>query len=325
MPTTLRVGTFNVENLFARFRFKGKRERYQKPDGTWGYRYRPFTDAESLEAVRDGWIVNQTQFTIRNEENKQITAEAIKAINSDVLALQEVENLDVLKRFNAQYLQGMDYDFKLVVDGNDPRMIDVGILSRYPLAEIRTHQFLRTPSGRSYVFSRDCLEVTVEIPGAIRLPLFINHFKSMIGGRGATMARRKQQSNAVKKILQNRFGQNPGAQRFVVLGDLNDYMPSSGLEPLLGVSWLENVVQTRVADPGERWTHHYSDKNEYRQLDYILLSKALAVGNAAAAPLVERRGLPKRATKAGTDRFAGVGVDRPKASDHCPVAIDLEF
>ena len=70
----LRVGTFNVENLFARYKFN--------------------SNIDPLEAVRDGWDANQRHFTINDEDSKQITAEAIKALDADVLALQEVENLD---------------------------------------------------------------------------------------------------------------------------------------------------------------------------------------------------------------------------------------
>jgi len=145
----------------------------------------------------------------------------------------------------------------------------------------------------------------------------------MIGGRDGTMDRRKLQSQTVSKTLEDRFGPELGQHKFVVLGDLNDYMPSPGLEPLVGLPWLEDVVRERM-DPQDAWTHYYSRGHDYRQLDYILLSQALAQANPNAEPVVERRGLPLRAARAGSDRFAGVGRNEPKASDHCPVAIDIE-
>lgn len=305
MSTRIRIGTFNVENLFARFRFKAG-----------------LSEEEIESAVEDGWKVDQTKFDISEEEDKEITAGAIGAIDADVLALQEIENLDVLKRFNTRYLDGK-YRYKLLVDGNDPRRIDVGVLSRYPFAAIRTHQFLRTPDGSAWVFSRDCLEVDVELDSGTRLPVFVNHFKSMIGGRDATMDRRKLQSQTMKKILEDRFGPSVGEHKFVVLGDLNDYIPSPGLEPLLDPPWLEDVVRERM-DAENAWSHYYNGGGDYRQLDYILLSQSLAHANPNAVPVIERRGLPLRAVRAGPDRFAGVGQDKPKASDHCPVAIDIE-
>lgn len=323
----VRIGTFNVENLFARFRFKDRRQRYRKPDGSWGYRYRPLTDRQALMLVRDGWKVDKTKFRISRPQDRLITAAAIQAIDAHILALQEVENLDVLKRFNAKrdYLDGM-YHYKLVVDGNDPRLIDVGLLCRkdYPITSIRTHQFLRTSDNRAYVFSRDCLEVTVALSNGAQLPIFINHFKSMVGGREQTMDRRRVQATAVRELLERRFGADPGSHKFVVLGDLNDYMPSTGLDPLVGLPWLVNVVQERIPNEDDKWTHYYKGRNQYKQLDYVLLSKALADANPGAVPIIERRGLPKRATEAPPARFPGVGYNSPKASDHCPVAIDID-
>jgi endonuclease/exonuclease/phosphatase family metal-dependent hydrolase len=321
MPQKLRVAAFNVENLFARFRFKGKRERYQKPDGGYGYRYREYTAEELHQAVKDGWIVDKTFFAIHDERSKEITAKAIRAVKADVIALQEVESLDTLKRFNRQYRLG--YRYSLLIDGNDPRLIDVAVLSKHPFGDVRTHQF--ETSGRSFVFSRDCLEVEIQLSQHTFLPVFVNHFKSMIGGRKETMPRRRAQAQRVVKILKERFGNRLAQEAFIVLGDLNDYLPSSGLAPLLSQPWLENVVQTRIADSKERWTHYYAGENEYRQLDYLLLSKALADANPQAVPRIERRGMPRRAQEAGKERFEGVGRNYPKASDHCPVVIEIQI
>ncbi|MFQ5846350.1 MAG: endonuclease/exonuclease/phosphatase family protein [Candidatus Methylomirabilales bacterium] len=319
----VRIGTFNAENLFARFRFKGVRERYQKPDGRRGYRYRPYSPQELQDVVKDGWTVDKTRFKPFREQNRQLTAQAMKAIKADILGLQEIEGMDTLKRFISAFLGRHGYTYKALIDGNDPRLIDVALLSTYPLAYIRTHQFERTRGGRSFVFSRDCLEVGIQLSRHTVLPVFVNHFKSMVGGRARTMARRKVQAEAVRRILQDRFGNDPGTAAWVVLGDLNDYLPSAGLEPLLGQPWVENVVG-RLPEH-ERWTHYYDGRREYRQLDYLLLSKALARANPKAVPAIERRGMPRRATRYTGPRFDGVGQNDPKASDHCPTVIEINI
>lgn len=128
------------------------------------------------------------------------------------------------------------------------------------------------------------------------LPIFVNHFKSMMGGRGPTMARRQIQSEAVVRILKERFGADPGKAAWIVAGDLNDYLPSTGLDPLLGQPWLENVVE-RITDPDDRWTHYWDDGDEYTQLDYLLLSRTLAKANPNAVPEIVRNGTPRRATR----------------------------
>jgi len=60
----------------------------------------------------------------------------------------------------------------------------------------------------------------------------------------------------------------------------------------------------------------------------ILLSPALASRNEAAVPDIVRNGQPWRTPfPAGqeVERFPRAGWDRPKASDHCPVAVTLDL
>jgi hypothetical protein len=37
-----------------------------------------------------------------------------------------------------------------------------------------------------------------------------------------------------------------------------------------------------------------------------------------------RKGQPLRANRYTGERFPGIGLDRPKASDHCPVVMELD-
>ena len=301
----VRIGTFNIENLFARFRFK---------------------DNISQDDIRrEKWTVDATRFIPFSSGKERITAQAIGAIRADILGLQEIENMDTLKAFVRQFrhfLPDGGYPYPLVIDGNDRRLIDVGLLSRFPIDCIRTHQFDRTANGQHFIFSRDCLEIDVRLPHGKILTVFVNHFKSMHEGRTETMPIRRLQAERLVEILHERFGDDPGSAAWVVLGDLNDYLPSSALEPLLKQPWLENVIDR--LRPDQQWTHYYAGNDEYHQLDFLLLSKSLATANPQALPTIERRGLPKRARQVTIPRFDGVGVTFPKASDHCPVVIEIE-
>lgn len=316
----LRIGTFNAENLFARFRFKGKRV---KKAGK--YVYEKFSDAELRKISEDGWSVEETFFKEFSPEARSLTGAAVREADADILGLEEIESMDTLKKFVSRHLANLDYTYKVLIDANDPRFIDVALLVRkkFSIDYILTHQFERTADNKSYIFSRDCLEVGVRLSQNTVLPVFVNHFKSMLGGRAQTMARRKVQAQKVVQILKARFGANPGAKAWVVLGDLNDYLPSSGLAPLLGQTWLVNVIE-RIPNAQNRWTHYYAAEKEYKQLDYILLSKSLADANPNAIPDIVRQGLPHRATLYTGPRFPGVGQNSPKASDHCPVAITID-
>ncbi len=305
MAKTIRIGTFNCENLFARYKFKTSR---------------------SVENIsKEGWDVNDTKFGKFDKTVRKLTGLAIKKIKADVIALQEVENLEVLRRFRSKFLGGSKkFPHALVIDSYDPRKIDVAFLSRYPITHIKTHQD-RKNKKKSRVFSRDCLEVDIDFKGQT-ITLYANHFKSMMGGRKKTRARRLDQANAVKAIIKDRFGTKAGKHPFIVLGDLNDYMKtdsegSPSLNPIVKWSQVENVVNRLPAD--EQWTHFYPKKKSYHQLDYILVSKSLAKKVEKVA--IERRGTPKRAERFTGKRFKGVGKNEPKASDHCPVVVEFKI
>lgn len=309
--TTLRLATFNVENLFARWRFK--------------------EGVDPSDANTRGWIVDQTRFVELGQDDKAITGAALREIDADVLALQEVENVDTLKHFRARALGGRaKYPYIAGVDGNDPRLIDVAVLSKLPITHIRSHQhFLDPASPTAGLFSRDCLEVDVEVgtgPAQRTVTIYVNHFKSMIGGRSQTRAKRERQSAKVMDLVTERFGSSPGESPFVVLGDLNDYMEtngdgSPGIDDLVDWDQVENVVTRLPAE--DQWTHFWAGGDEYRQLDYLLPSASLAAATPAD-PEILRMGLPLRAIRYKGPRFMGVGEDKPKASDHCPVVLDLE-
>jgi len=138
----IRIATFNVENLFARWKFRD--------------------NVDPAEANKSGWRVDDTRFDELSVDEKALTGMAIRELDADVLALQEVENVDTLKHFRAVALGGRKaYPYVAGIDGNDPRLIDVAVLSTLPITRVRSYQHLL--EGTSTVFSRDCLEVDVTL------------------------------------------------------------------------------------------------------------------------------------------------------------------
>ncbi|MCA9572659.1 MAG: endonuclease/exonuclease/phosphatase family protein, partial [Myxococcales bacterium] len=241
----MRIATFNVENLFTRYLFAKGVDRHR--------------------AATEGFQSEDLRFRLADAESKQITAEVVRAVDADVWAFQEVEDQDTLKHFRDRWLGGRHaYPHLLVIDGNDQRRIDVGVMSRFPIVHARTWQHLW--HGDDPVFDRDCLEVDVEGPVG-RITLYVNHFKSMRlpngatgSGRAATRDRRLLQSHTVREIVEGRFD-DPARAPFVVLGDLNDHMLTDaegapGIGPLVGWDAVENVLD-RLPER-DRWTHCYA-------------------------------------------------------------------
>lgn len=307
----IKIASFNCENLFMRYRFSSK-----------------LSDKKKEEAVKNGFIIDPFMFQRITDEEKVITAKAIKETKADIIGLIEVENMDTLKNFCTQYLK--DYKYKALIDGNDPRLIDVALISKIPFDNIVTHQTMKLQGQSKPVFSRDCLEVNFTISGK-PFAVFVNHFKSMLDkkaktpaqGRSNTATKRINQSKAVINILKRKYGNNPGNHSWVLLGDLNDYNDSkSSLKELYQSPWMVNLLEKELP-AGENWTHYWdttkvSVAERYKQIDYLFPSKSL-YQKLNGKPEIVRKGIITKATKYQGPRFADV-TDKIGASDHCPIA-----
>jgi len=312
-----RLATFNVENLYTKYRFA--------------------RGIDPHAAAQDGFTSEDLRQRIADDDDKSLTADLIELLDADVLVLQEVEGMATLKQFRDHYLGGrVAYPHVIALDGNDGRGIEVGVLSRLPITHIRSWQHLVDKDSGHPVFNRDCLEVDVQAPTFGTLTLYVNHLKSMRddrgdGGRARTRFIRVQQCRAIMDLVRERFGPTPGDHPFVILGDFNDYLETdeqgeSGITEL--VRWPEVINVVERLPEEKRWTHFWKGRPDrgytpkYQQLDFMLLSRRVAEANGGP-PRIERRGQPGRAEKYRGQRLDGVGWDRPKASDHCPVVMDM--
>jgi hypothetical protein len=70
----------------------------------------------------------------------------------------------------------------VLIEGNDPRLIDVALVSKLPLGRVTSWQHARHKSEPTSlpIFSRDLLEVDVLAPGRTKrlFTLYVNHLKS---------------------------------------------------------------------------------------------------------------------------------------------------
>jgi predicted extracellular nuclease len=250
-------------------------------------------------------------------QQRNATAQVITSVGADVQCMVEVENIDALRRFNADFQLGFAYP--LLIDALDLRGIDVGLYSRAaPIQTIRTHMYDK--SGAQRIFSRDCLEVELEISAGQSLFVLCNHLKSQgYGTQAANDAKRLLQAQTLRKILQK---YNLAQQLVVVLGDFNDAPAHAPLHPLLSTPDLHDVFALGGVAAAERWTYFYK-KTE--QIDYILVSSALKAKFVTAG--VERRGMYNVAklTAGAVQPFHGVTDWTNAASDHAAVWADFKL
>jgi len=369
---SVRIATFNVENLMNRFDFSGFRNQLHQDRSLALYDIKDEAEYRLLERARA---------IAHTDDTRQLSALAIAATRADIVCLQEVDNVEALKAFEYGYLfkmVGAGYREKYVSGGNDSRGIDVAVMTRTETIHGEPIEFVRMtshahvtfadfdlytpglaalgiqPSER--IFRRDCLEIDLRIAGK-PITIYSLHFKSMgaprngLTGREATMPIRLAEGQAVRRIIETRFGPAHAAdKRWVICGDLNDYReriviggdewsghtfnvveetdPTS-VDVLTAGGFCENAVER--LPPMERWTLYHTRGPQERhlcQLDYIMLSRGLAAHNGEAKPAIIRNGQPWRTIfpeGQQVERFPRTGWDRPKASDHCPVAITLDL
>ena len=368
---SLRLATFNVENLMNRFDFSGFRNQLYQDRALALYDIGTEAEYRQLEMAR---AISLT------DDSRQLSALAIAATKADILCLQEVDNLHALKAFEYGYLfkmVGYGYREKYLATGNDSRGIDVAVMVRPETRHGQPIEFVRMTShahvtfddfglhtpelsslgieGHERIFRRDCLELDFRIGGK-PFTLYTVHFKSMgsprngMNGREATMPVRFAEARAVRHIIEERFGKDFAPdKRWAICGDFNDYRERiviggdddpgysfapaseevSAVNVLAADSFAENIVERRPVM--DRWTLYHTRGPEERhlcQLDYVLLSASLARRNSQAMPDIIRGGQPWRTPfppGQDVDRYPRTGWDRPKASDHCPVAVTLDI
>ena len=355
----IRVATFNLNNLFDRFNFHARVSGSPRVTSTFIWRLDANRDVlppleNGPQTDEEGAILIEGEAPVRIEfspqgrvvlpkpdRHRDALLNRIDRMNADIVAVQEVENITALLTFNA----GMDapYRYLALIEGNDPRFIDVGVLSRLPIGSAISHRWVPDPANpQNFLFSRDRLAVKILNHARTEqlFTIWVGHLKSKFVDPRITDpdeiataqqdndGKRTRQAQAMHDIIDAHHGDN---DPFIVCGDFNDHPGSAPLQPLLQSNLpIQDVfhdgVQVdferpegegpRISNPedqpqNENWTHRHARSNEpdaYERFDQILLSQSLQPMQADA--LIQRR-------THWSKNHAG--------SDHDPVYVDLDL
>lgn len=245
---------------------------------------------EIIADGRDAWIgwLDLKREPV-DEVATQNTARVLRDVGADLVVVVEAESRTSLSRFNAQLMPkvgGKPYAHVMLIDGNDARGIDVGLLTRsgIKLDFMRSH--VDDMAGAEPVFSRDCPEYHLRLPNGERLAVLANHFKSKGHGAPAqSNARRRAQAARVREIYEGlRAG---GIEHIAIAGDLNDTPDSAPLMPLLrDGSDLRDISAHGSFDDGGR-PGTYANGTKGDKIDYLLLSPPL-FGKATGGGIFRR-------------------------------------
>jgi endonuclease/exonuclease/phosphatase family metal-dependent hydrolase len=152
----------------------------------------------------------------------------------DVVMLEEIENIGVLEKLaGSSALASLQYQYRYLFRGNDPRGINMGFLSRYPVDNAISHkdeQFTEIVNpGKVYDFTRDALEIHMRYRGK-HVALVGVHFKAK-SGTDDFAENRLAEAEQARKIADGILTGDSSAYVWV-LGDFND---STGSPPYLAV------------------------------------------------------------------------------------------
>ncbi len=287
----------------------------------------PQDSTQSVEIIANGrgdwigWIELAKEPT--DETGTRMTARVIQDVGADIIGIVEAEDRPSLVRFNEELLGGL-YGHIMLVDGNDERGIDVGIMSatNFNLESIRSN--VDTVDAVGTVFSRDCPQYEMRTPNGTTVHVLVNHFKSQSGGGGA---KRQRQAAEVRRIVERLVQQGSNV---VVLGDLNEGPTAPGSQAPNLSSLFDN--NSPLVDcyslPGFNVGNRpgtYDSCGLRNRLDYILISRSLQPSFTGGG--VFRKGLwGSRVTRPTEwDTYPDMTNNSEQASDHSAVFIDLNI
>ena len=328
-----RMKELMVQLDLYRVRQNGTVFRVRSPNPRWAWLRKnrgsfdkqPADTSKNVEIVAKGradwigWVELAREAT--DEVGTRMTAKVIKEVDADIIGIVEAEDRPSLVRLNSALLDGL-YKHVMLIDGNDSRGIDVGIMEKkgFELRAVRSNVDLEDAIG--VVFGRDCPEYEVVTKNGASIFVLANHFKSQSGGGGD---KRLRQAKAVRAIAKRLIDEG---KHVVVLGDLNEG-PKTGtaraenLQPLYTANRLLDCYSLSKFDVGKR-PGTFDSCGLRNRLDYIFISRSLEP--AFVGGEVFRKGLwgTRKTRPDKWKTYPEMTDSTHQASDHAALVIELD-
>jgi endonuclease/exonuclease/phosphatase family metal-dependent hydrolase len=292
-PGSIRLANYNVENLFD-----------DKDDPALTGQYEDIDDRKP-------------------DEQLKALADTLRALDADIVALQEIESLDALLWFRDAWIKDLGYAHVASIDAGDERGIEQAVLSRFPLQNVKNWPGTPIPGvhpddardatpGEALKLHRSPLRADVVTPGGT-ITLFVIHHKS--GSRSAYW--REAEAKKILEFIHAEEKADP-ARPIALVGDFNSTPDQPTVQTYL-TGGLTDLFADRVtgdSPKASQWITHSSG----RTIDLIL-----ANDDFENLVIPESRfilGTPAR--PAGAD-WRTTPPPPNYISDHYPVVVDLRL
>ncbi|MCK5261367.1 MAG: endonuclease/exonuclease/phosphatase family protein [Thermoplasmatales archaeon] len=311
-----------------------RRKRTQYPRWAWfrknkgNFDRQPKDTTQNVEIIAKGradwigWVELAKETT--NEISTLMTARVIQDVGADIIGIVEAEDRPSLVRFNDDLLDEL-YSHVMLIDGNDKRGIDVGIMTRdkFEIESIRSN--VDTVDAIGTVFSRDCPQYKISTPNGTEVHILVNHFKSKSGGGGGV--KRQRQATEVRRIVDRLVAQG---KHVIVLGDLNEGPATDGSQAADLINLFNNnsPLVDCFALQGFQFGNRpgtYNSCTLRNRFDYILISQSLHLYFIGGG--VFRKGLWGNGVRKpkNWDIYSDMTKSSEQASDHAAVFVDLNI
>ena len=262
---TMRIATYNVENLFDLNRSGHEYAEYI-PDTPWQ------------------WNARTYRAKLKN------IARVIADVHPDVIGLEEIESDQALRDLQIELNRaGLYLPHRAIADAKES-VVKTALLSRYP---IKVKREIKVTNGDRI---RNILEVRLDT-GSEPLYVFVNHWKSKSGPESMRIVS--------AKALKKRLGELGNVPYVLVGDFNSDYdekhlfLRKHKHNDTQGITGINDVLRTMIDEKGvdyvqlkqcgdcaydlwyelpglQRWSHNFYGQKE--ALDHIIISPALADG-----------------------------------------------
>ena len=304
----VRIMTYNVENLFD------TKDDPKKDDETFLpiLKKNKKIQKKCKRSSKRHWVkecleTNWTSFKL--DLKMQRLSKVIKAAAPDILILQEVENLNILKEFNKKYL---GFSNVILKEGPDRRGIDVAILSK--LENTKNPRIHLQRKNNRVKATRGILEANLKLPNNETLTVFGLHFPS----QGSPFKAREESVELLNKLVKTK--------RNLALagGDFNITQKESRLyKNNLSKVWsVSHLVGCKKC----KGTNYYHRNRSWSFLDALLFSKKFENSKTWSldkSSIKVFNSLKIQKNRYGSPQKFEMGKHQTGVSDHFPVIAEI--